>query len=1241
MRTRSRNPFASVKTAGLLLPVDLLTRIVEGDRDLPGLSPESYHLLPGERLNEAASRAWNRCLAAWKVFRHQADRLPASDAGTTLTRERWLLPLFQELGYGRLQANREGIQIDDRSYPVSHAWGKHVPIHLVSFRYELDKRTPGVAGAATRSPYSMMQELLNRSPAHRWGFVSNGRRLVILRDNVALVRSSNVEFDLDAMMEGEVYADFTLLFLLCHQSRVEIPPDGKPEDCWLEKWANRADEQGTRAREHLRDGVEAAIQALGAGFLTTRGNTALRDRLRSGQLSTQNYYRQLLRLVYRLLMLLVAEEKRDENGNNLLHPPETPPEVRQRYARFYSVGRIRQLAATRRGTAHTDLYESLKVLFLKLREGYAPLGIPGLGSFLFSAEATPDLDQAALANVNLLDCFRQLTYTLDTSGRGGAVRRPVDFANLGSEELGSVYESLLELHPQIDTDKGPFTLTTAAGHERKTTGSYYTPTSLINCLLDSALDPVVEEALAKPEPEQALLDLKICDPACGSGHFLIAAAERLAKHLARLRTGDDEPSTLEIQRARRDIIGRCIFGVDINPMAVELCKVSLWMEALTPGRPLTFLDAHIQCGNSLLGATPRLLAEGIPDEAFKPIEGDDKALCREYKKQNRDERRGQKLFPFEGTGKPWERMGDLATALAQLDDASDATVEATRRKQERYAQLVSSSGYLSTRFWADTWCAAFVWKKTRQFDYAITEDVFRRIERNPHDSPPWMRDEIQRLARQYQFFHWHLAFPQVFRVPTADEEPHNEQTGWSGGFDVVLGNPPWERIQAEAVQFFATRRPEFLDMKRSERNKAIRALESDDATLYREWLSQRRYDLSINGLLKNAGRYKRSTTKNINSYAVFIELAMELTAGRGRCGMLSQSGIVTDDIMKEMFQFMLASRRLVSLFDFENREKIFPAVHPQLKFCLVTVAGPNAQHHKADFVFYATRVSDLSDPIRHFSLSEDDVALLNPNTRTCPIFRSKQAAALAMCIYGKARVLIREANPATNPWNVSIRRMFDMAYDSHLFRSTSELLDADYSLTEAREFHKGDEEWVPLYEAKLVHQFNHRYATFPDGGNTNSRTTDSSATDVKDAGYLIMPRYWVSREDYRRKMSSTGWRRDWIIGSREITNTTNERTSIFAIMPNVGIGHTCYTLTFVDVSPRQLACFVANANSFCFDWVTRQKLAGTHLSVFILKQLPFIMPESYTERCPWGDARCTAQDWLGERVLGLTSELLT
>src|SRR5207249_5630529 len=267
------------------------------------------------------------------------------------------------------------------------------------------------------------------------------------------------------------------------------------------------------------------------------------------------------------------------------------------------------------------------------------------------------------------------------------------YRNLGSEELGSIYESLLEMHPELNADAGTFVLSTAGGHERKTTGSYYTPTSLISALLDSALDPVLEEAARKPDPKAAILDLKVCDPATGSGHFLVAAAHRIAKRLAAIRTGDEEPAPEALRTAVRDVVGRCIYGVDLNPMAVELCKVSLWMEALEPGKPLSFLDHRIVCGNSLLGTTPALLRQGVPDEAFDPIEGDDKEVCRKFKKQNKEERKGQASL-FDAADQPWQRLGDLATGLMDLENIADDTIEGVRRKQERYEELVRSSGYL-------------------------------------------------------------------------------------------------------------------------------------------------------------------------------------------------------------------------------------------------------------------------------------------------------------------------------------------------------------------------------------------------------------------------------------------------------------------------------------------------------------------------------------------------------------------
>ena len=256
-----RQPFLNIRTEGALLPTDLLARLLEG-ANLEGLKPEDYHLGAGEKLNEAISRSWTRLLSLWTGFRKTMAALPSADLGTTLTREKWLLQLFQELGYGRL-IGASAFEIDGKSYPISHLWhGQHyqIPLHLVSFRAELDKRSEQrIQGASKASPHGLVQEFLNRSEAHLWAFVSNGLRLRILRDNASLTRQAHVEFDLEGIFENEAYADFRLLWMVCHQSRIEGTAKDRPETCWLEAWSKQAQTDGRRALEHLREGVQKAL----------------------------------------------------------------------------------------------------------------------------------------------------------------------------------------------------------------------------------------------------------------------------------------------------------------------------------------------------------------------------------------------------------------------------------------------------------------------------------------------------------------------------------------------------------------------------------------------------------------------------------------------------------------------------------------------------------------------------------------------------------------------------------------------------------------------------------------------------------------------------------------------------------------------------------------------------------------------------------------------------------------------
>ena len=1182
MATRTTEVFATIRTEGGLLPADFLQRIAQGEKQVEGLTPDAYHLAGNLKINEAISQSWNVLRGAWQKFQDQLAALPdKQDAATTVTRDRWLLPLFHELGYGRL--------VYDRSSPISHPW-HHVPIHLVGARVDINKPVVSPSGGPRTSPHSVVQDFLNRHEGSLWGIVSNGLTLRLLRDNASLTRQAYVEFDLESMMEGEQFADFAVLWLVCHQSRLE---GDKASQCWLEKWFTASKDQGVRVLEQLRGGVEDALTALGRGFLRHSDNTALKDKLRSGALDKQDYFRQLLRVVYRLLFLFVAEDR------ELLFDPKAPAKARERYSRFYSTARLRRLARRRPGGPHADLWAMLERVFQGLADpdGLPSLGLPALGSFLWSPAAIPDLNGCSLANRDLLDAIRNLAVTADNK-----VRRIVDYRNLGTEELGSVYESLLELHPQVNLDGALFELKSAAGNERKTTGSYYTPHSLVQCLLDSALDPVMDQAVLGKTGEdvvKALLDLKICDPACGSGHFVIAAAHRLAKRVAMARTGEPEPPPEAIRHALRDVIGRCIYGVDLNPMAAELCRVSLWLEAMEPGKPLSFLDHHIRVGNSLLGATPELVAAGIPDEAFDPIEGDDKTVCREAKKQSKEERTQLQLFHGTQT-QPWERLGNLPAADADLDRMADASPADIRAKEIRYAELTRSTGYINARFLYDAWCAAFVWKKCKPdaggFDYCLTNDILRRIERNPHDCPVWVCDEVRRLAAQYQFLHWHLEFPDVFQP--LENRGAATSNDWKGGFDVILGNPPWERVKLEEKQWFQTKMPEIADAQTAAiRKQMIRDLETTNPALLRQFQGALRVAEAESRFLRASGRFVRSGVGDVNTFAVFTELATDLIDDHGMSGIIIPTGLLTDDQLKGFSSYLVESGRLAYVYGFENEEFLFPGIANVVRFCAVAIAGPGRPASSARMAFYMRKAEHLSQEERFFSLSPADLARLNPKTRTCPIFRTKYDAELTLKLYERFP-LLRPSDPVADGWGVTYLSMFHMANDSGLF------------LTEA------SDEALPLYEAKLFWHYDHRFGSYDLKGKLKGKggrgLPDMPLELHQDPNYSITTQFWVERAEVASKVEAV-WSRQWFIAYRTVSSAKLERTIVCAALPIVAANHKAPLILPRCELAQDGFLLLSCLNSIVLDYVARQKVGGTDIGYFHRDQLPLPRPRDYTE----------------------------
>lgn len=577
----------SISVEGGLLPSDLLEQIATGDTQ--GQRAEDFQVEGSARLTTTMESAFSGVRKHWESYRRGLERSSDAGARTRITRQCWMANLADELGYDELHRTNASLQAGERRYRIYATAGEAdeaPPFHVVSSDLELDRRSE----RDRRSPHALVQDYLNNSDA-LWGIVTNGDKLRLLRDSTLFTRPTYIEFDIKSIIEGNQYAAFTQMYRLLHRTR--LPAEGKPpDDCLLERYYQDGLDSHSRVRDRLRDGVERALRTLGNGFLRHTSSRLLQRRVAVdglSALSADEYYRQLLRLVYRLLFLMVAEER-----GLLAGATDEEQRLYGIYQRYYSVSQLRARAERQiTDDGHRDLWEGLKQTFFIFRtdENASAFGMQALDGELFSESACADLESAACANHILLRAMRDLSTFWDegeTTGRRGrrqthsGVRRRVNYAGIDVEEFGSVYESLLEFKPKFTVNGMPgFDL--VAGSERKQTGSYYTPPELVNELIESALVPVMRERMASARSDDdkvsALLSLKVCDPAAGSGHFLLAAARRIAMEVARLRSGDDEPAPLAFREAMRDVVQNCIYGVDKNPLAVDLCKVALWIES--------------------------------------------------------------------------------------------------------------------------------------------------------------------------------------------------------------------------------------------------------------------------------------------------------------------------------------------------------------------------------------------------------------------------------------------------------------------------------------------------------------------------------------------------------------------------------------------------------------------------------------------------------------------------------------
>ena len=1110
--------FPSIRIEGGLLGPELLDQLLAAD--VPGQKPADFGLDPKRNLTDEIAAAFADGRALWGVFQNRLARVPEDDLATTVTRDQFALPFLALLGY-QVRYNPKAFEIDGQTFAVSHRAGdleEAPPIHIVGARQELG-RVPA-SGRPRLAPHSLVQEYLNRTE-HVWGIVlggsragSNGLILRLLRDSTLVRRQAYVEFDLAAIFDEQRFHDFAALYRLLHRTRL---PRGIADasGCLLEKYHAQTIEQGGRVREHLRDGVEECLKILGNGFLAHPCNEDLRKKYPK-LINADQFYRELLRLVYRFLFLLVSEDRGLVSSNPI-------------YRDHYGVARIRRMLDVQAAwTSHSDLWLSLRTLFRLFQDDKlaSMLDLAPLNGELFASQT---LDDCTLSNHDLLRAFWHLAYY-----RERGTSRRVNYAALDVEELGSVYESLLEYHPDIAPEPGgALHFDLIFGSDRKTTGSYYTAPELVNQVIQEALDPVIAERLAEakgraqapPSPprtggegrgevgspysqlaEKALLSLKVIDPACGSGHFLLSAARRIGKELARVRTGEDEPAPERIRESIRDVISHCIYGVDKNPLAVDLCRVALWIESHTAGRPLSFLDHRIRPGDSLVGIFDlTTLAQPIPDAAYKPLVGDDKAIAREIAAINRAEGRGNIQ---EQLGLSAAEVLSRATARSRnVDSIPDESPADIQRKKKAYDDARRDPD------WKREWQAANLW--TAAFFAPLTPEA---VDAKQIPTTTIVRDLLvgrpiqpqtlgwtEATAHENHFFHWQLEFPEVFA---------------SGGFDVVLSNPPWEHVELKEQEFFESRNPKVAAAPtKAARAKAIEALRTsqreEDKEVHREYQRHLRTADASRLFLAESGRYPLAGKGRINTYAVFAELIVKMISDRGRAGIIVPTGIATDDGTKELFGSFVASNRLIALIGYENEDFIFEKVHHAFKFCTVIVAGAQGVREAARLAFFIRQFDQLREERRFFRLSSIDFKLLNPNTGNCPIFRTRADAELTKAIYRRVPALWRETEMDGNPWQLSFSQgLFNLSTDSHHFRTRDQLIDEGYKL-DGNIFIGAHDRYLPVYEAKMLHQFDHRFSTYE--GATESQLNvgilpQSTPTQKADPNYTILSRFWVRDE---------------------------------------------------------------------------------------------------------------------------------
>lgn len=1226
--------YTSIHIYGHLLSDDILHEI-ETDSSMQGNREQDFNL--DVSLTAKIDNAWSSLRNDWKLF---AERNTLRDPYGTKSVRRLMERFFSSLDY-QLDFQPAQIEAGERRFDIPYICPElgQMPIIIVGDKTgdatldtldkcTLDQRVKGER--RQKSPHATMLDYLN-STEHVYGIVTNGQVLRVIRNTGQLVKLTYIEFDLRRMVEEDHYAEFCLLFRLMHTSRFTHSGD---DACIMERWFNRSIESGNRIRAGLSDAVQKTMEVLGRAVVCGKGegNEAFRQAVIDGKANAQTLNKELIHFIYRLLFLFIIE---DRNLVYNIGDPDKDADYDQKvrcqdiYKKFYAVSRLRGLSELPylRNGRYNDLWEGLMDSFRLFEDETfgAPLYIKPLGGVLFDKETLHYLRQCQISNEQLLAAFSCLNEFKDEKQN----RVKINYSSLDVEEFGSVYEGILEMRAVITqgTSASGWDFTFGAGLDRKSSSSYYTRPDLVQSLIRTTLEPVIKERMAKQPTTEAkiqdLLSMKLCDAASGSGHIVLAMARTLAWYICTLRTGEDNPASLDYRQALREVIQKCIYAVDYNPDAVELCKVVLWIEGYCAGKPLSFLDHHIRCGNSVVGVTNLdALLDGVPKEAFSAEDKETKKKIIELNKRAlkdvatvRDGKTmGLSITLFDNDiaiqSIDSEQVG-LAGKVKEINALPEDSLLQELTKQSKWEDLMKSPRVECLRRACDIYAYSF-YKQFKEedldsviddeteaftpFNVPYTRTVYNALQEikyldyTPEEMdglqvlPDNFKEEVNEVARANRFFHWCVEFPEVF----AD----------GGGFDVMCGNPPWDKLQMEDEKWFVGKDDSIVNAaNQAARNKKIEQLKETNPALYHEYVSARESVASQSKYIKSSGRFCLTNRGKIELSSLFAEVCTEFS--KEAWGLVIPTSIAFGDSTKYFFEKLVTENRLISLYDFENKEKLFN-IHAMYKFCLLTAGQQQDKPREVSGGFYLTRLDHLLDPNRIYKLETADFAKLNPNTKTCPVFRTSKDAVLTKKLYNSAPILINEET-GENPWDVRLATLFNMATASSQFKTRQQLLDMG-GLQIGNCFDVNGNRFVPLYEGKMIWFYNHHYGEFPMEDVTRPSSIPSTPSEtLQDPFSALRPWYWVKEEDVESKLIKTDsednilweWTHSFYIGFRDVTNATNERTCVASLMPSCAL--------------------LAMMSSLTFDFVARQKVGGSSMGFFMMKQLPFLTPEQIQE----------------------------